>query len=217
MQSIWKIGLVEDQQTYREYVGEVFGKSNDNPDRSIPRVELSIWNNAEEFWRDPRGGDLDILLLDIGLPNMSGVDLTRLVIGRNNEARIVILSALAEERLIFEAMKAGALGYILKSEIPDLYNVARTIMEGGAIMTPTIAIRVMRSFQKQTDDRSAGLTTREIQTLETMAQGLSARRASDRLGISENTLNTHLKSIYRKLQVRNRVAMVRRAEELGLV
>jgi len=207
----WKIGLVENEEKYREQIITAL--------RSMPSVgEVLPWNSAEEFWKDDRGFDLDMVLLDINLVHMNGVELAHMLNERNPDLRIVMLTVVASDEIIFRALQAGAVGYLLKSELRNLPEITEKIMAGGAVMTPTIAFRVMRAFRHEAGDvESPDLTRRERQVLEQMTAGLSIKHAAERLGISENTAHFHVKNIYKKLNVRNRVQMMQRASDLGLV
>ncbi|MCB1310124.1 MAG: response regulator transcription factor, partial [Leptospiraceae bacterium] len=154
-----QIGLVENDPDYHRRIESELN-SLDDP------YKLRIWNSAESFWRDAAARKLDLLLLDIKLPGMDGVELAGRVAERDEHIRIVMLSNMNSDRLIFQALRNGAVGYILKSELNDIPATVRTIMDGGAIITPTIAYRVMSSFKKTNPVMGAGLTEREKQVLE---------------------------------------------------
>lgn len=208
----WRIGLVEDEEQYRESLRLQLA--------SVPEAtDFRAWSSAEEYWRDPARGEVDLLFVDIRLKHMDGIELVQMLSQADANLRIIMLTGLASEELIFRALKAGAIGYVLKSEIPEIGSVIRLMMNGGAIISPTIALRIITAFQAKVEgaDESANLTPREKQVLEQMAAGLSIKLASQRLGVSENTVNTHLKSIYKKLNVRNRVEMMNRAMKMGLI
>ncbi len=179
--------------------------------------EIRSWHSAEIFWRDSRGRGIDLLFLDIKLPGMDGVELAGRIAERDPDTGIVMLSNLNSDHLIFQALRNGAIGYLLKSELGDIGETVRTILSGGATITPTIALRVLTSFRKSNPVLDGGLTDREKQILELMVSGKTIARVADTVGISVNTVNHHAKNIYRKLNVHNRTELARKAAEAGLL
>ncbi len=205
-----RIGLVENEEAYRiTFVEKV---------RAIPSVsEVRVWNSAEEFWRDPKRGDVDFLFLDIGLPHMNGVELAGLVSQALPDVPIVMLTSMMTEDLILKAIRSGAIGYVLKSELRDVADVLNIVEDGGAIITPTVALRVLLSLKGEPEEDAPVLTDREKQTLNEIVTGATVAQAARTLGISENTVRAHIKGIYRKMQVSSRVELMRRAIDLGLI
>lgn len=203
-----RIGLVDNQENFRTLFADRVARSNLS-------ILLKAWNSAEEYLRDPARGDLDLLLVDIRLTHMDGIELIRIAAEEMPDLKTAALTVADSEETIFAALRAGALGYLLKSELADLDAVISTILGGGAIMTPTIALRMIQSFRSPGEKPDFELTARERQVLLEVAAGLTIREAGDRLGVTDNTLNTHLKSIYRKLRVRNRIQLIERARRLG--
>jgi len=210
MKKSWRIGLVENEQKYRDYVQK---KIEEDPD-----VDSFVsWNSAEEYWRDKNGENLDLIFIDVMLSHMNGVELTGMLTKRNPEIAKIILTNMDSEEMIFEALKNGAVGYVLKSELDDILSVMRIVMGGGAIITPTIALHVLNSFSKAPDNDHPKLTDREKQTLELLVRGLTKKKAADRMGVSENTLSTYTKSIYKKLNVSSRLELFKKSEDMGLL
>lgn len=206
----YRLGVVEDDGQFRSSVVEIL--KTDSPDHQI-----RTWRSAEEFWNDEGQEDLDLVFLDIQLPHMSGVELARMVRVKFPELRMIMLTHVTSDETIFRALKAGALGYVLKSELHDLPALTRVVMEGGSVITPTIAFRVLRSFRDTAPEEDYNLTKRERQILETLSRGTSTKKTAEILGIAENTLRNHVKNIYRKLNVRNQLEMMRKASEMGLI
>lgn len=205
------VGLVENEKRYRDYICEIL-----NHDNRIASV--ITWKSAEEYWRDERGFNLNLIFIDILLNHMNGVELNRLINERNPEILKVMLTNIDSEEMIFKALRYGAVGYILKSELDDITSAIQIIAHGGAIISPTIACRVLNTFnEKPVDDGSPKLTTRERQVLEQLIQGMTKKKAADCLGISEETLRWHVKNIYRKLNVTSKLEMIRKSEQLRLV
>ena len=206
-----KIGIVENEAKYRDAARSILEQAD------LP-CEIHSWPSAEQYWHDPAGESLDLLLLDIELPNMNGVELAGRIKQRRPDARIVMLTVLASDETIFRALQAGACGYVLKVEMERLPEIVRTVLGGGAYMTPTIALRVMQSFQEPEQQPDLPrLSERESQVLELLATGMNRKHVAGQLGISESTVCFHIKNIYEKLNVRNRVEMVQQANNLGLL
>lgn len=206
-----KLGIVEDQREFAIYIENTM-KSNSSIDK------IYHWGSAEKFWRDEKGKNLDLLLLDIRLPGMNGVELASHVKERNPETKIVMVSANFSDELIFQALKNGAIGYILKSELKDLSLSLDVVLSGGGVMSPSIAVRVAMWFQKTTPSNPyESLSTREKQILEAISNGATAKSVAQKLAVSESTVRTHIRSIYEKLQVNSRAGMVKKAGEMGLI
>ena len=206
----WTIGLVENEDQFRNHIKSILKKIN-KVDRILD------WPSAEHYWRDEKGKSLDLIFLDVKLAYMDGVELAKQIKSRSPEIRIAMLTNMATDEKIFGALKAGAMGYILKSEIQSLPETVDHLMNNRAIITPTIAFHVMRSFHEQppAPAKDTGLTSRENQVLELLTSGLSIKKAADRMGISENTLRVHVHRIYKKLNVRSQLEMAHKARELG--
>lgn len=204
-----KIGIIEDQKEFTQYII--------NHLQEIKNIEkIYKFESAEHYWREEKGKLLDVLLMDIRLPGMNGVELTSHVKSRNPDMKILIISANFSDDLIFQALKNGAIGYVLKSEIDNLPNYIEILRGGGGVMSPTIAIRVAMWFQK-TPSIQVVLSFREQQILEAISNGASAKSVAQRLAISESTVRTHIRSIYEKLQVNSRAGLIKKAGDMGLL
>ena len=205
-----KVGLVENDPVYVETIRERL-------DLVEAVGKVYCWESAEDYWRDKKGRRLDLLFLDIRLPGTDGVTLAGRITARDPDINIVMLSNLNSDNLIFQALRNGAVGYVLKSELKDIAGTIHTVQNGGAIITPTIAIRVLGSFRKANPVLEAALTPRETQILELMVKGKTIVQVADLLGSSPNTVQTQAKSIYRKLNVHNRMELARKAAAAGLL
>jgi DNA-binding NarL/FixJ family response regulator len=156
------------------------------------------------FIRSENIKQLDVVLCDIGLPGMSGIEAIPLIRRKFPEASIVILSVYADSDRIFKALCAGAVGYLQKDtaaeEIIDCINI---ISKGGSAMSPTIARKVVEYFApKRTYNEP--LTAKEQQVVMAMVDGLSYKMIAERLGVSLETVRHHIKNIYRKLNVNSK-------------
>ncbi|NND07053.1 MAG: response regulator transcription factor [Saprospiraceae bacterium] len=163
------------------------------------RVEDLHALNQEEI-------DLDIILLDINLLGMSGIQGIPKILEMFPKVNIVMLTTFDQNEYIFEALKAGATGYIVKdTPIWDIKSAMETIQAGGSFMSPGIARKVMASFHKDKNDvRFESLTNRQNEILNALVEGLSYKMIADRMGISTHTTCDHIKAIYRKLQVNSK-------------
>jgi DNA-binding NarL/FixJ family response regulator len=149
----------------------------------------------------------DVVLMDLFLPRMSGIECTVRLKAVLPQTQIVILTAMNDEELVFLALEAGADGYLLKRMKPaELRTALLEVLGGGAPMTSEIARRVIESFRKKTQDRdeSARLSLREEQILVLLSQGYSNKTIADKLGLSVDTVCGHLKLIFKKLHVSSR-------------
>lgn len=153
----------------------------------------------------------DVVVMDIELPQVSGIECTARLKRLLPEARILILTVYKDHDQIFRALKAGANGYILKrSSSKEILRAIRDVREGGAPMSAEIAAKVVQSFHKSAESASEidSLTRREEEILGFLAQGYVSKEIADRLGISYETVRGHLGNIYEKLHVRSRTEAV---------
>jgi DNA-binding NarL/FixJ family response regulator len=171
----------------------------------------------------------DVLLQDLGLPRMSGIEVTREVKRRWPAVEVLIFTIFDEEEKVIDAVKAGASGYLLKGTSSErLLEAIREVKAGGSIIQPSLARRLLRHFHvPETDARPAPafreepplrpLTEREIEILRLIAKGLSNNEAAVVLNLSRATVRTHLEHIYDKLEVTNRVEAVTEGLRKGLI
>jgi DNA-binding NarL/FixJ family response regulator len=170
----------------------------------------------------------DVLLLDLGLPRMDGIEVTREVKARWPRVEILIFTIFDEEEKVLDAVKAGASGYLLKGMPAE--RIAEAISEvhaGGTVIQPNLARRLLRHFQIAPSEETAlplqeeailrPLSERETEILQLIAKGLSNTEAAKLLGLSKATIRTHLEHIYEKLEVTNRVEAVTEGIRKGLI
>ena len=153
----------------------------------------------------------DVVLMDIHLPNMSGVACTRRLKEVCPSLRILILTVYEDNERIFGALKAGASGYLLKRADPaDILRAIQEVNQGGAPMSSQIAVRVVESFRETAPDprKSEKLSQREEEILHALCKGYSSKEIGEHFSISITTVNTHLHHIYEKLHVRSRTEAV---------
>jgi len=161
-----------------------------------------------------------VALVDIGLPGLNGIDGVRTLRARFPSIAPVVLTVYKDDDRIFQAICAGACGYLLKKTPPArLMEAVREIAEGGAAMSPEVALRVMELFRqtRSPEPASVSLSPQEMRLLRLLTQGHQNKTAAAELGLSIHTVTFHLRSIYEKLHVHSRSEAVARALREGLV
>lgn len=166
----------------------------------------------------------DVVLMDVQMPDMDGIEATRDIVARTQETKVVILTTFDSDEYLFESLQAGASGFLLKNSDPDdLVSAIRSIADGHALLAPEVTRRVISRFARgaghvvSDGDRLADLTDRERDVLVLMARGFSNAEIADELVLGEATIKTHVSRILTKLDVRDRVKAVVVAYESGLV
>jgi DNA-binding NarL/FixJ family response regulator len=158
-----------------------------------------------------------VLLLDLGLPDISGIEVTRRAKAIDPKLEVLIFTIFEEEDQVLEAIRAGASGYLLKgTPAQRILEAIREVHHGGSVIQPQLARALLRRFQPA-PSAEALLTPREHEILKLIAKGLSNRAAATTLGLSPSTVRTHLEHIYAKLEVSNRTEAVTEAIRQGLI
>jgi NarL family two-component system response regulator LiaR len=161
----------------------------------------------------------DVILLDLVMPRQGGIETIRQVKEEIPEARILVLTSFAEEEKIFPAIKAGALGYLLKDSSPEqLLRSIRDVYRGESSLHPSIALKVIREINQSSDlpPTEEPLTERELEVLKLVARGLSNQEIAEELVITERTVGTHVSNILDKLHLANRTQAALYALKEGL-
>lgn len=161
----------------------------------------------------------DVILLDVGLPGMSGLEGIRLIKAVSPETLVVVLTVFEDDDKVFRAVCAGASGYLLKTDsAQDIVQAVRDALAGGSPMNPRIARRVLDMFSRFAPKQGDyGLSEREKEILQLMVTGLIKKEIADRLTLSVHTVDTYLRRIYEKLEVNTRTGAVAKALKEGLV
>lgn len=200
-----RIAIVEDHTALRDTWQECIS--------AAPFFEcLATFANGEEALRFIPTLRPDVVLMDINLPGMSGIECTRLLRETIPRQQVLILTVYEDSDRIFEALEAGASGYLLKRTSPEqLLEAIVEVRNGGSPMTSEVARKVVQSFRRPARSsvaEEAKLTPREEEVLKLLAKGYITKEISDQLGIAFYTTQTHLKNIYEKLHVRSRTEAV---------
>jgi DNA-binding NarL/FixJ family response regulator len=167
----------------------------------------------------------DVLLVDIGLPDMSGLDVVRFAAGRHPTCDVLVISMFGDEANVLAALEAGARGYLLKGSLArDISIDIRDLRDGGSPLSPSVARQVLKRLQSRQPERAkgkssedTGLSSREIEILNAISRGFSYAETAVTLGITVGTVHTHLKRIYGKLAVHSKTEAVFEAGRLGLL
>lgn len=197
-----RVALVEDDDSVREGLEILIARS--------PICQgVGAYPTAEKFLADIQKLQVDVLLLDIGLPGISGIECVTRINALGQSIQIMMLTVFDQDDKIFESLEAGASAYLLKQTPPaKLLEAIQELHNGGSPMSPTIARKVIATFQKPVRRLANPLTPRETQILEALAKGLLYKEIGDQLRVSIETVRTHLHNIYQKLHVRNRTEAV---------
>ena len=191
------------------------------------RPDLEVVGEAEDGEEAVRLAaelDPDVILLDVRMPNMDGIDATRAIVASGSRARILVLTTFDLDDYVYGAIRAGASGFLLKDVRPaDLIDAIRLVAGGNALLGPTVTQRLLERFAEPEPDPDApaglpaSLTEREQEILRLVAAGLSNAEIAERLVVGETTVKTHVSNLLRKLGVRDRVQAVVLAYEAGVV
>ena len=166
----------------------------------------------------------DVVLMDVRMPEVDGIAATRSIVGERPEARVLVLTTFDEDRIVYDAMKAGASGFLLKSTPPAQFvDAVRTVAAGEALLAPSVTRRLVEDFVRRPPpgeasiERLADLTDREREVLTLIGRGRSNAEIAGELFVSGATVKTHVNRILSKLGLRDRVQAVVLAYETGLV
>ncbi len=199
-QRIIDVVIVEDNKRYLNELSLLLSNS--------PSIHIKgCYGNGKEAIENIKEDNPDVVLIDIGLPDISGVDVIKEVSRLGCPTEFLVLTVYDDDKHLFDALQAGAVGYIVKgsTSLQDIETAIFDVIDGGAPMSRVIAKRVIETFRDNSADQPRTkfdeLTKRELQILEYISHGYNTRKAAEELNISYETVRTHLKNIYQKLHV----------------
>jgi RNA polymerase sigma factor (sigma-70 family) len=211
-----KVLIVDDHPVFREGLRQCLAT------RKELQVTAAV-GSGEDLWREIRAhGRPHIILMDVEMPGQGGIELTQALHAQHPDIRVIMLTAFSDSERVFAALKAGAVGYLLKNSTPDeIASAVERAAAGEPLLSGEIAGRVLREFERERQEERyreqlSGLTPREEEILKLIATGESNREIAARLFISEQTVKNHVASIFRKLQVNDRTKAALLAVKLGL-
>jgi DNA-binding NarL/FixJ family response regulator len=208
-----EVWLVEDNESYRQTIARVINEADDlHCTHSYDTCEEALAAAA-------RGSQANIILVDVGLPGMSGLEGIPKLATALPGARIIVLTAFDDDDKIFKAICAGAAGYLLKiSSVEHIIGAIREVRAGGSPINPRIARRVLEMFTRMAPStHDYGLTEREQTVLELLVRGLTYKEIAAQMGLSIHTIDTHIRNIYEKLHVHSRSGAIAKAIKEKLV
>jgi DNA-binding NarL/FixJ family response regulator len=221
---VTRVMVVDDHPMWREAVARDLAEAGHE-------VVATAADGAEAVRRAPAARP-DVVVLDLQLPYLSGVEVTRALVAMAHVPRILVLSASGEQADVLEAVKAGATGYLVKSASrEELLSAVERTAQGEAVFTPGLAGLVLGEFRRLASGASSAgsaasrnragpdiprLTDRETEVLRLVAKGLSYKQIAERLVLSHRTVQNHVQNTLTKLQLHNRVELVRYAIEQGI-
>ena len=167
---------------------------------------------------------IDLILMDIQMPKMNGIQATEIIKSKYPQIKIVMITVFDTDDNIFNAIKAGADGYLLKeTNARKIYEAITETISGGAAMSPSIAMKTLKllknpvAFENIEDSELIELSAREIEVLEQLSKGLKNKDIADNLFISFSTVKKHIENIYKKLQAHNRIELIQKAKQNKLL
>ncbi|WP_435414493.1 response regulator [Polaribacter aestuariivivens] len=188
-------------------------------------VKFHANNGAELIGKLEENHNIDVILMDIQMPEMDGIKATELVKNKYPQIKIIMLTVLDDDDYVFNAIKAGANGYLLKEiDAENLYNSILQVTAGGAPMTPSIALKTLNLLRnpkiletKINDTEEIKLSKRETEILIQLSKGLNYNEISENLIISPSTVRKHIENTYKKLQVHSKMEAVMKAQKRNLI
>ena len=215
-----RVLMADDHGLFREGVASLLERAEDIELVGEAATGEEAVRLAEELFAD-------VVLMDLKMPGMGGIEATRAIVGRNPHTGVIVVTMFEDDESIFAALKAGARGYVLKdADRGLLLRAIRAVARGEALLGAPIARRVLEQFSglppvadplpESPTSLFDKLTPRELEVLRLISQGLRNRQIAEQLVISEKTVGNHVSNVFRKLQVNDRVQAIIRAREVGL-
>jgi DNA-binding NarL/FixJ family response regulator len=212
-----RLALVDDNVFLQKAVAEKLSFFDDLS------LKFTAINGNDLQLKLEKNKNIDMILMDIEMPECNGIEATRIIKTKYPQIKIIMLTVFDNDENIFNAIKAGADGYLLKEVNPkELYQGIIETLNGGAAMNPSIALKTLKllrnpiDFEHKADDEIK-LTSREIEVLEQLSKGLNYNVIADNLFLSPSTVRKHIENIYTKLQVHNKLEAIQKAKSNKLI
>lgn len=213
-----KIAIVEDNSFLQKAVIDKLDFFDDI------QIKFKVFNGLELLEELEKNKNIDLIIMDIEMPKMNGIEATKVVKTKYPQIKIIMLTVFDNDENIFNAIKAGADGYLLKEVNPNtLYQGIMETLNGGATMTPSIALKTLKLFRNPIVFETANncddvkLTIREVEVLEQLSKGLKYNSIADNLFLSTGTVRKHVENIYAKLQVHNKLEAIEKAKNNNII
>jgi len=214
----YKIAIAEDNSFLANTVIEKISFFDDL------KFRFKAANGAELIGKLEENHNVDIILMDIQMPVMDGIKATEIIHNKYPQIKIIMLTVHDADELIFNAIKAGASGYLLKEINPEkLHHCIVEVINGGAPMSPSIALKTLKllrnpsALNNDIKGKNKSLSKRETEILEQLSKGLNYNLIADNLFISTGTVRKHIENIYKKLQVHNKLEAVIKAKKHNII
>lgn len=213
-----KLAIVDDNTFLIHAIKEKLSFFNDL------HVKFTVLNGAELLEHLEANRNIDLILMDIEMPILNGIETTEIVKRKYPQIKIIMLTVFDNDENIFNAIKAGADGYLLKEvNAKDLHKGILETLNGGAAMNPSIALKALKQLRNPIDFSckptmdTVRLTERESEVLEQLSKGLSYNAIAENLIVSAGTIRKHVENIYKKLQVHNKLEALEKARKNNLI
>jgi DNA-binding NarL/FixJ family response regulator len=212
-----RVVVADDEAPYRSAIQRTL--------QLMPEVELlGVCKDGQEALDLCLSDPPDVLLTDVNMPRMTGIELMRKLLRQEKEIQVVVLTIQEDEDTIFDAFRAGAIGYLLKTSTPaEIVEAIRLAQRGEAKVTPKIAAKLIQDFRRTSEDNDIEdgelfvLSDRESEILDLIAKGLRNKEIASQLGIAEKTVKNHVSNILKALQVNSRTEAAMKAVKSKLV
>ncbi|WCO00969.1 response regulator [Psychroserpens ponticola] len=213
-----KIGIVDDNTFLIKTVKEKLSFFDEFT------IKITAMNGSDLLTQIEDNHNIDLILMDIEMPVLNGIEATGIIKQKYPHIKIIMLTVFDNDENIFNAIKAGADGYLLKEiNAKDLHDGIVETLNGGAAMNPSIALKTLKllrnpmSIENEKDKEDIKLTKRETEVLEHLSKGLNYVQIAENLILSTGTVRKHIENIYRKLQVHNKLEAVQKAKRNNLI
>lgn len=213
-----KLLIVDDQELFREGLLTLLSVQKDFE-------VVSQANSGEDAVLSATKFSPDVILMDLRMPGIGGVEATRRILQQHPGMKVIVLTTFDEDDLVFNALHAGAVGYLLKDVSPEkLFEAIRSAQKGEYYLLPSITAKVMAEFTKmprspkiEIGEQIENLSRRELEILKMVSTGMSNKEIASSLVIAEGTVKNHLTNIFNKLEARDRMHAVLIAREIGII